>query len=344
MSRFTARTAVVALAAVTSLGLASCSTGEKASTATGASSSAGGAAGSASATAATDSVTVEDNTGQKVVPSPPKRVVALDNRSFEIVDQWGIKPVAAARQLVPTTIPGIGDDENIVDIGNHREPNLEAIVAADPDVVVSGQRFQKYDGEIGKLVPDAAVLDFEPRDGKPLDEELIRQTEALGEVFGKQDDARKLVDDFTAARDRAKSAYNPDQTVMALNASGGELGYVAPGIGRVWGPVFDMLGMKPALKVDNATNDHQGDDISVESIAQSNPDWILVLDRDAGTRSDEGSPSAQTVIADSQPLKNVTAVKDNHVYVAPADTYTNESIITYTEILNQLADSFEAAK
>lgn len=341
MSRFSARTAMVALAAVTSLGLASCSSGDNPAPS---SSSAQAGSASSSAAEANRTVSVEDNTGSKEVPSPPKRVVALDNRSFEILDEWGITPVAAARQLVPETIPGIGDNDNIVDIGNHREPNLEAIVAADPDVVVSGQRFQKYDGEIAKLVPEATVLDFEPREGKALDEELIRQTEALGDIFGKQDDAKKLVDDFTAARDRAKAAYNPEQTVMALNASGGELGYVAPGVGRVWGPIFDMLGLKPALKVDNATNDHQGDDISVEAIAQSNPDWILVLDRDAGTRSDEGSPAAKTVIDESQPLKNVTAVKENHVYVAPNDTYTNESIITYTEILNQLADSFEAAK
>ncbi|WP_115685107.1 siderophore ABC transporter substrate-binding protein [Corynebacterium senegalense] len=337
MSRFSARTALVAVVAATALGLGACSTAED-----GASSSSSASSSQAAESAGT--VTVEDNTGTKEVPSPPKKVVALDNRSFEILDAWGIKPVAAARALVPTTIPGIGDDENIIDIGNHREPNLEAIVAADPDVVVSGQRFQEYDPEIEKLVPEAVVLDFEPRDGESLDAELIRQTEALGEVFGKQEEAQKLVDDFTAAIERAKAAYDPNQTVMALNASGGELGYVAPGIGRVWGPIFDMLGLKPSLEVSNSSDDHQGDDISVEAIAQSNPDWILVLDRDAGTRSDEGSPAAKQVIADAAPLQNVTAVKEGHVYVAPADTYTNESIITYTEILNELADSFEAAK
>ncbi len=31
-------------------------------------------------------------------------------------------------------------------------------------------------------------------------------------------------------------------------------------------------------------------------------------------------------------------------YSAPNDTYTNESIITYTEIFNSIADAFEAAK
>ncbi|WKD57089.1 putative ABC transporter solute-binding protein YclQ precursor [Corynebacterium capitovis DSM 44611] len=332
-----ARTSLVALAAVATLSVGACSAGDTAT------SSARSTSASSSA-AAPSAVTVEDNTGTKEVPSPPQRVVALDNRSFEILERWGITPVAAARQLVPVTIPGIGDNDDIVDIGTHSEPNLEAIVAADPDVVVSGQRFQRYDSDIAALVPDATVVDFEPRDGQDFASELVRQVEALGTIFDKEDEAKKLVDDFMAAQERAKAAYNSDQKVMAVNVSGGKIGYVAPHIGRVWGPIFDMLNLTPALQVEGATSDHQGDDISVEAIAAANPDWMLILDRDAGTKTDEGSPAAMTVINDSAPLQNVTAVQQKHLYVAPSDTYTNESIITYTEILNQLADAFEAAK
>ena len=46
---------------------------------------------------------------------------------------------------------------------------------------------------------------------------------------------------------------------------------------------------------------------------------------------------------DNAALKNVSAVKDGNVYVAPQDTYIDESIITYTEILNALADAFDKA-
>lgn len=344
MTRFS-RTSLIALAAAGSLVLAGCSTdtepavdsnepSEETTTATEA----------AGDDVAAGTVTVTDNYGEKTVPSPPQRVVALDNRTFELLDSWGVKPVAAARALVPDTIPGIGEDDDIVDIGNHREPNLEAIVAADPDVVISGQRFEQYDQDIEKLVPDAVLLDFEPRDGEKFDQELIRQTLELGEVFGKQAEAEQTVEEFTKAVQRARDTYNPEQTVMALNVSGGEIGYVAPTIGRTWGPLFDLIGLTPALEVENASDDHQGDDISVEAIADSNPDWLLVLDRDAGTKTDEGSPEALSVISDSAALQNVSAVKGDHVYIAPKDTYTNESIITYTEILNQLADQFEAAK
>ncbi|MCQ4619544.1 ABC transporter substrate-binding protein [Corynebacterium sp. CCUG 59401] len=335
---------LVAIVTAASLTLAGCagnaddSAGDSAETTQ---ADAGSSDNGAEGDGASDTVTIEDNEGSKEVPVNPSSVVALDNRSFEILDEWGIQPVAAARALVPETIPGIADNDDIIDIGNHREPNLEAIVAAEPQVIVSGQRFSDYNEEIEKLVPDAVLIDLEPREGEPLDKELLRQVDALGKIFDREEEAKKMADDFTSALDRAKKAYNDEWKVMAVNVSGGEIGYVAPKVGRTWGPLFDLLGLTPALEIEDGSDDHQGDDISVEAIAQANPDWMLVLDRDAGVRTEDSAP-AQQVLDESQALGNVTAVKEGNIYIAPADTYTNESILTYTEIFNVLADQWEA--
>ena len=110
------------------------------------------------------------------------------------------------------------------------------------------------------------------------------------------------------------------------------------------GPVFDLLGLKPALEVEGSTDSHTGDDISVEAIAEANPAWIFVLDRDAAITKDGSNTPAETVINDNAALQNVAALQNKHVIYAPNDTYTNESIITYTEIFNSIADAFEAAK
>ena len=290
-------------------------------------------------------ISIEDNSGEVQVPKNPKSVVALDNRSFEILNEWGVELTAAPKKLVPASVTDYKENEGIKDLGNHKEPDFEALVAAQPDLVISGQRFSSHDEEIKKLVPDAAVVELEPREGKPLDEELIRQITTLGEIFDKKDEAEKMVQDFNDAKDRAKKAYaklDGDKKVMAVNVSGGEIGYVAPHIGRVWGPVFDWLGMEPALEVDNASSNHEGDDISVEAIADAKPDWMLVLDRDGAINADQPdySPAAD-VIKRSDALQGVPALKEDRVIVAPQDTYTNESITTYTEILNSLADAFE---
>lgn len=288
-------------------------------------------------------VTIEDNAGKHDIKTPPERVVVTDNRSFEILASWGITPVAAPLPLVPDTVTE-WEGKDVIDLGTHREPNLEALVEADPDLIISGQRFTRFDEEMKQLAPNATLIDLEPREGEELGSEFERQVTALGEIFGKEAEAKQMIDDYNKALERAREAYDGESTVMAVNVSGGEIGYVAPSVGRTLGPIFDLLDLKPALEVEQKSDNHEGDDISVEAIAESNPDWLFVLDRDGAINADkpEYTP-AKDVLAKSEALKNVTAIKDDHIVLAPADTYVNENLITYTEILNLIADAFDNA-
>jgi len=290
---------------------------------------------------AASTVTVEDNTGTHEISTPPASVVALDNRTFQTLSDWGVDLSAAAVALMPDTVSYV-DDDGIVDLGLHTEPDLEALVAVEPDLVISGQRFTQHNEAIADLVPDATIIDLEPREGEPFEAELTRQVTVLGEIFDKQDEAQKLVDEFEAAVERAKNAYDESDTVMAVNTSGGTIGYLAPTVGRSLGPIYDMLGLTPALEVAEATDDHQGDEISVEAIAASNPDWILVLDRDA-VFADETPDYVQAseILESTEALASVTAVKDAQIVYMPTDTYLNESIQTYTTFLNDFADALE---
>ena len=320
-----------ALGLVSVLALAGCSTGPAAE-----------AEEAARKTAST--VTVEDNNGTHKISTPPKSVVATDNRTFQTLSDWGIELSAGAVALMPTTVD-YKTDKSIIDLGNHNEPDLESVVAVEPDLIINGQRFTQHHDKLASLVPDATILELDPREGEPFDDELKRQVTVLGEVFGKQAEAKKLVDDFDAAVARAKDAYDDADKVMAVTTSGGEIGYIAPKVGRTLGPIFDILGLTPALQVEGATDDHQGDDISVEAIAKSNPDWILVMDRDAVFADEEPNyVQAAEILENSEALASVTAVKDAQIVYMPTDTYLNESIQTYTEFLNDFADALEKSE
>ncbi|MGC4153001.1 MAG: ABC transporter substrate-binding protein [Propionicimonas sp.] len=287
-------------------------------------------------------ITVEDNHGTQTVTVPPTSVVATDNRLFQTLEEWGVKLAAAPVPLIPANL-GYKTDASIADLGSHGEPNLEAVVAVEPDLIVNGQRFAQFYNDLKALVPDAAIIELDPREGQPFDAELKRQTTVLGEVFAQQEKAAALVADFDASIARVKAAYDPAQKVMAVITSGGEINYAAPGNGRTLGPVFDILGLTPALSVDGST-DHQGDDISVEAIADSNPDWILVMDRDAGiggSEADSNYKPADELLANSAALQNVTAVKQQQIVYMPQYTYVNEGIQTYTTFFNALADALE---
>lgn len=298
------------------------------------------------AESSTDTVKIKDLTGELEVRKNPKKVAALDNRTFETLENWGIKLVAAPKAVMPAT-SGYKTDETIADIGNHREPNLEALAAANPDLIIVGQRFGSHYDEIKKLLPKADIINLNwdvSKDAEKPGENLINgfkdSIDSLGAIFDKKaeaDELKKYLDDSIT---KAKEAYKGG-SVVSVVVSGGEIGYSAPGFGRVWGPLFQVLDLTPAIEIDNTSSDHKGDEISVEAIAQANPKYLLVLDRDAATtKAGEESIPASDVIEGSQALKNVDAIKDSNIYYAPADTYTNESPQTFIKIFEGLADLF----
>ncbi|MDL2317741.1 ABC transporter substrate-binding protein [Eubacteriales bacterium OttesenSCG-928-A19] len=297
-----------------------------------------------------ESATVEvtDIYGTVTVPVNPKNVVALDNRTFETLADWGIELAAVPKGVMPADSVYV-NDASVQDIGSHNSPNLEIIAAVDPELVIVGQRFASYYDEIKALVPGAAVINLNfdvsteaAAPGENLVNGLKNSTVALGQIFDKNEEAAQLVAAFDKAIEDARAAYNGTDTVMSLVVSGGEIGFSAPLSGRVWGPMYEVFGWVPALVVDGSSSDHQGDDISVEAIAQSNPDWIFVLDRDAAVSSTTDAVPAQDVINNSPALQNTTAVTEGHIVFAPNDTYTNESIQTYLELFEDLANALAA--
>ena len=289
------------------------------------------------------SVEITDAHGKVTVPVNPKKVVALDSRTFETLANWDIKLAAVPKEVMPADSTYVKDDA-VQNIGNHREPNLELLASVDPDLVIVGQRFASYYEDIKKLVPNAAVIDLnfdvsgkEGIAGENLVKGLKDATTNLGNIFDKQEDATKLNAELDKAIEQAKSAYNGTDKIMSVVVSGGNIGFSAPHSGRVWGPLYDIFGWAPSLEVEKSSSDHQGDDISVEAIAQSNPDWIFVLDRDAAISSSKDSVPAQDVIDKAPALKNTTAITKGQIVYAPNDTYTNESIETIIELINNLA-------
>lgn len=290
-------------------------------------------------------VEITDAHGTVTVPVNPKNVISLDSRTFETLADWGIKLAAAPKDVMPADSPYVKDD-SVQNIGNHREPNLEILAAADPELVIIGQRFASYYEEIKKLVPNAAVIDLNfdvsekaATPGENLINGLKDSTISLGKIFDKNEEAKQLIADFDKAVEGAKSAYNGTDTVMSVVVSGGNIGFSAPHSGRVWGPMYEIFGWVPALEVDGSSSDHQGDDVSVEAIAQSNPDWLFVLDRDAAVSSTTDAVPAQDVIDNSPALQKVTAVSKGQIVYAPNDTYTNESIETFIEVFENLANT-----
>lgn len=321
---------IAALAATTALVLSACSSPTE-------------AAEDAPAEAST--VTITDNHGEVEVPVNPETVVALDNTSFDTLSEWDIELAAAPKDVMGTAWPEYTDDENVQNVGNHREPNLEIVVAAQPDLIIGGYRFGDFYDDLKAQNPQAVIIEIAPRDGEDHFEELKRQTEILGQIFAHEDEAAALNDELDQSIADAKAAYNGTDTVMALNVSDSSLNYLAPVVGRSIGPVFPALELTPALEAEG-DDDHKGNDIGVEAIAQSNPDWIIALDRDAAMTPEPGEDApapAYEVISGSEAMQNVTAVQKDQIVVLDKNFYLTEGIQAYITLFNQIRDAFSAA-
>ena len=288
-------------------------------------------------------VTVEDNHGTVEVPVDPARVVALDNHVFETLSAWDVPLVAAPKGIMGDGLwPEYTDDDAVLDVGMHREPNLESIVAAEPDLVIGGYRFASSYDDIKAQNPDAVVIEIDPRDGEDPSDELARQIEILGEIFDRQAEAAAIVADYDAAVDAAATAYDGESTVVGLITSGGEISYSAPVTGRSIGVLFPALGLQPAIEQAAEDTSH-GDDISVEAIASANPDWIIVLDRDGAGVGEGDYRPAKELIEGSEALASVTAVAEQQVVYLDPDFYLTEDIQAYTALSEQVAQAFQAA-
>lgn len=169
--------------------------------------------------------------------------------------------------------------------------------------------------------------------GEEISNETVKIKDLTGEVEVRKNPKKVVALDnrtFETLEDWRIKLVAAPKPIMAKTSgyikgdSIGDIGYSAPGFGRVWGPLYQVLGLKPAIEVTNTSKDHKGDDISVEAIAQANPAYLLVLDRDAATTKDgEESTPASDVIGGSEALKNTDPIKNSPINYAPADTYTN---------------------
>ncbi len=283
-----------------------------------------------------DTITIEANNGELTVPVNPERVVVLDNTAMETVRDLGVTPVALPKPLLPAPVHEEWlADEDILDVGNHREPNLEIVSEAQPDLIIGGQRFEEYTEELERIAP---VVDLAPVDGEYV-ESLRHQTETLGAIFEQEDVAAELVADLDEAVAAAVDATDGESVFLAV-ASGGKIDNGAGRIGRLIEPL-SLVDVFTGEELD-ADSVHQDSGLAPETVAQLDPEWMIVLDRDAATTAAAEAQPARALIDAQEAWADTTFITEDQVIVLDAYFYTREGIHAYTEAFRQIAEAFGA--
>lgn len=217
-------------------------------------------------------ITVSHAQGEVVLPDVPAKVISFDLATINTLDALGVPVAGVPKVAMPAYLKKYAGDE-VEKVGSLFEPDFEAIAAAEPDLIVIAGRSAPKFAELSKIAP-TIDLSVTPANFLAGAEENIKK---LGAIFGKQEQAKALIDELNASTASLKEKTKNAGTGLLILTTGGKMSTYGPG--SRFGAIFDDYGVTPAdagIKADG-----HGQPISFEYILEKNPDWLFVIDRDA---------------------------------------------------------------
>lgn len=273
----------------------------------------GADAGDEAAADAPTEVEVAHAQGTTTVPFQPETVVVYDLGTLATLTDLGVE-VAGLPDFVglPDEIADAHPDATTV--GTLFEPDLEAVNALEPDLIIVATRSAASLPDLSEIAP---TIDLTVAEDDFLGS-FADHTRSLGEIFGVQDEVDAALAEIEADVDEVAAMGAEAGPALIVLTSAGEV--TAYGPGSRFGLIHDTFMVPPAVEdVEAATH---GEAISFEFIAEAAPEILYVLDRDA-TIGEEGQAAEQ--VLDNEIVAGTPAWTDGAVtyldgfawYIAP---------------------------
>lgn len=257
-----------------------------------------------------DPVTVTHAQGQTVIAAVPQKVMVTDWAAFDNLTALGVPVAGVPSSALPAHLKDKVTPE-MEKIGSLQEPDIEGIAAAAPDLVIVGARSRAAYPTLSKIAPtiDASV------DNTNIIAELEKSLTTYGQIFGREDRAKELNAALEAKVAQARAAAEGKGTGLVIVTNGGKIGVYGPGSRVSW--IYRSLGVPSVFDQVN-DGDHGGDAINFEYLLKTNPDWLFVVDRDAGV----GNQGSAKTLLDNDLIHETKFWKNNHiVYLDPSAAY-----------------------
>lgn len=270
--------------------------------------------------------------GTTTVPVNPETIVTFDIATLDTLNALGISVAGAPVDYIPERLAEAG--EGVANVGDLFEPDFEAVNELAPDLIIVAGRSAAQLEPLSEIAP---TIDLSS-DWTDFRGSIEANATTLGEIFGQQDEVAALLADLdTRFTEVGAQAANAGNALIVLTSAGEVTAY---GPGSRFGWLHDDLGLTPAVPdVEEATH---GEAISFEFIAETNPDWLFVIDRDAATGESTGA--AQQVL-DTPLVQGTTAWQEGQVvYVDPVNWYiVNGGIPALAAMVDEVGAAFDGA-
>lgn len=331
LTRSRVRVGATAAFAVAALTLAGCSTTTDATTP---------AAGAAEAAAKT--VTVEDYFGEVEVPAEPLRVVAADPISLALMLSLDVEPVAASFNplAVPAHLGDLSAVENIAGAEGGFAPDLEKILAEDPDLVIVVAGYddegdeawnkETYDRIAATGIP---TYGFAYNDGVSIDD-VANGVSSVASVLGKSSEGDALMaaldERMAGLTERVDAAGLDDRPVSAVRLSADGAYSIRVGTGE--SIAFRGAGLSQPEGQQDPTAFRI--DLSAENLdLLDSADTLFVY-------TDDGAEAEKDTITSSPLWPTIAAVREDRVHWVDASVWNASDPIALTMILDDIETMF----
>lgn len=156
--------------------------------------------------------------GTTRVPADPQRVVVLDTGELDSAIALGVEPVGAVEAIAGEGFPDyLGERiEGVEKVGTIEQPNLEAIAALRPELILSSKiRHESIYDELSRIAPTV----FTEEVGVTWKDNFDLHARALGRT----DDARRLSEDYRQKVAELRGALESPPAVSVVRSVGDEV-------------------------------------------------------------------------------------------------------------------------
>jgi iron complex transport system substrate-binding protein len=267
------------------------------------------------------------------IPTPPAKIAVFDIAALDTLDRLGIKPVGVPQKLYVQQLEHLKPGAEVV--GDIFEPDLEALSALGPDLIILGGRSST---KVDSAKQVARTIDM-TMDGDDLVAQAKTRLSDYGLLFDRQAEAQKIAAELDNEISTARDAAIGKGKALIIMTNGPKITAYGPGSRFGW--VHTTLELPPAVAdVRSATH---GEAVSFEFIYKANPDWLLVVDR--ATAIGSGEQNARATL-DNELVASTTAWKKGQiVYLPAADFYVAAGGVQATQrVMTTLRQAFTAAR
>ena len=249
-------------------------------------------------------VQITDANGEKAeLKKNPKRVVVFDYGVADILKNLGVDAVVGLPKngKMPEILSNYSDDK-YTNVGSLKETDFEAVESLNPDLIIIGGRQAEDIDSFKEIAPTVNLA----VDGQDYMNSFKTVVTDLGNLFDKQDEAKKAIDEIEAKIAKVnKTVTEKGLTASVVMANEGSISVFSAK--SRYGLIYNGLGFTEADKnIDDSTH---GQQVSFEYFLENKSDYVFVVDRGAVT----GKGEAASKLFDNEVMNKTEVAKNGNI-------------------------------